>query len=86
MAAHVNFKATTGVAVCFSDPHSPGQRGTNGNTKPLLRQYLSRSTDLTTVTGVQLDRNAAELNERPREELDWRTPAEQLNQRPTMTR
>jgi transposase, IS30 family len=50
MAAHADFRVATDVAVCFCDPHSPWQRGTNENTNGLLRQYLPRSRDLATVT------------------------------------
>jgi IS30 family transposase len=80
MTAHVDFNITTDIDVYFCDPHSPWQRGTNENTNELFRHYLSRSTDLATVTASQLDQIAAELNERPRETLGWHTPAEKLNE------
>jgi len=76
MAEHVQFTVDTGVDVYFCDPHSPWQRGTAENTNGLLRQYLPRKLDFSTVPQEELDKIAAELNERPRETLDWKTPAE----------
>jgi len=38
MARHADLKILTGLPVCFCDPHSPWQRGTNVNTNGLLRQ------------------------------------------------
>jgi len=75
MAEHVRFTVDTGVAVYFCDPHSPWQRGSNENTNRLLRQYLPKGGDFRPVTKNQLNGIAAELNSRPRQTLEWRTPA-----------
>jgi transposase, IS30 family len=80
MAEHARFSVATGVPVYFCDPHSPWQRGSNENTNGLLRQYFPRSTDFRAVTQSDLDAVAAELNDRPRQTLEWKSPCQALDQ------
>ena len=79
MANHVQIAEATGLSIYFCDPHSPWQRGLNENTNGLLRQYFPKSTDLSRWGPGYLDTVAAELNNRPRKRLGWRTPAEALD-------
>lgn len=85
MAAHKEFAIATDVQVYFCDPQSPWQRGTNENTNRLLRQYFPKGTDLSACSQVDLNRIALRLNQRPRKTLDFRSPAEVLNESVALT-
>ena len=80
MADHQRFSLDTDIKVYFCDPQSPWQRGSNENTNGLLRQYFPKGMDLSNVHQNRLNAVARRLNERPRETLNFRTPAERFNQ------
>jgi transposase, IS30 family len=80
MARHLEFTAATGIDVYFCDPHSPWQRGSNENMNGLVRQFLPKGMDLSTVTPQALVYIENMLNDRPRKILGFRTPREVYNE------
>ena len=80
MASHARFTDETGVPVYFCDPRSPWQRGSNENTNGLLRQYFPKRSEIAHYTQADLDAVAAELNDRPRQTLGWRSPSQALDE------
>jgi IS30 family transposase len=80
MADHTRFSLATDIKVYFCDPQSPWQRGSNENTNGLLRQYFPKGMDLSDVHQNRLNAVARRLNERPRETLQFYSPAEKFNE------
>jgi len=64
----------------FADPYSSWQRGTNEFHNGLIRRYLPKGTDFSTLTQEELDDIVWEINNRPRKVLEYATPLEVFNQ------
>jgi IS30 family transposase len=80
MADHERFSLATDIKVYFCDPQPPWQRGSNENTNGLLLQYFPKGMDLSNVRQNRLNAVARRLNERPREKLQFYSPAEKLGE------
>ena len=80
MALVDRFRSATNLEVFFCDPHSPWQRGSNENTNGLIRQFFPKGTSFTEVSDERVQEVEDLLNGRPRKTLDWRTPAEALQE------
>jgi len=80
MADHKRFSLAIDIDVYFCDPQQPWQRGSNENTTRLLRQYFPKGMDLSNVHQNRLNAVARQLNERPRETLQFYSPAERFNE------
>ena len=80
MAQHAQLRIDTGLQVFFCALPSPWQRGTNENTNGLLRQYFPKGTDLSRWSATEIEAVTNEINSRPRKILEWKTPAEALDE------
>lgn len=69
-------EAEHAVKIYFATPYHSWERGTNENTNGLIRQYLPKGMCMRHVTQADCDRIAAQLNDRPRQRLGFRTPSE----------
>lgn len=75
-AAHQKISKKLLIDFYFSHPYASWERGTNENTNGLIRQYLPKMRDLTTVTAQEEIMIMDRLNLRPRKCLDFSTPFE----------
>jgi IS30 family transposase len=62
--------------VYFADPYCSWQRGTNEHTNGLIRRFIPKKTDFSTITNEQLQEVVNKINNRPRKILNYRTPEE----------
>ena len=72
----LDFVSKIPVPVFYCDPQRPDQKGTSENQINLLRQYIKRDTDLTSLSKEELRALEARLNNRPRKCLGFKTPYE----------
>ena len=65
-----------GIKTYFCDPHCAWQKGANENHNGILRRYIPKKTDLSTITQFELNSILEEINNRPRKCLQYETPTE----------
>lgn len=80
MAKASQFELATNFKVYFCDPHSPWQRPTNENVNGLIREYFPKGTKFSKVTDEEVSRAQWLLNNRPRGVLNWKFPAEVMQE------
>jgi IS30 family transposase len=78
-ARHELVTKCTGAKCFFANPYHFWERGTNENTNGLIRWYLPKGTDLSSVPESAIQEIEYELNTRPRKRLGWKTPLEVFN-------
>ena len=59
----------------FAHPYHSWERGLNENTNGLIRQYVPKKHDFTTLTLETIDMIMQKLNNRPRKTLEFETPS-----------
>jgi transposase, IS30 family len=75
---HGKISEALNVRCYFATPYHSWERGLNEHTNGLVRQYLPKSTDFTTVSDRTVQLIADRLNNRPRKILNYKTPLEVL--------
>lgn len=64
----------------FADPYSAWQRGTNEHTNGLIRQYVTKGSDLNDYTDAYIAEITQRLNHRPRKRHGFKSPSQVLFQ------
>lgn len=80
MSMHQSLAKRLHIDIFFCDPYKPSQRATNENFNGLVREYLPKGMDLSTVSAEQLKSIENKLNNRPRKILGFKTPNEVFSQ------
>ena len=62
------------LAFYFAKPYRSWERGSNENLNGLIRQYIPKRTDFSTLTTEFIQYVEDELNNRPRKRFDFRSP------------
>ncbi|MEK6811845.1 MAG: IS30 family transposase [Nanoarchaeota archaeon] len=75
---HTKLKIHLGMKTYFCDPNCAWQKGANEHHNGVLRRYIPKKTDLSTVSQIELDSIVDEINDRPRKCLKWSTPKEKF--------
>lgn len=73
---HTKLKIHLGMKTYFCDPNAAWQKGANEHFNGVLRRYIPKKTDLTTLTQTELDFITEEMNNRPLKCLKYETPSE----------
>jgi IS30 family transposase len=77
-AEHQQIANTLQIDFYFANPYASWERGLNENSNGLLRQYIPKKTDFSSLTQQDIDKFAFLLNTRPRKSLNYATPLEVL--------
>lgn len=73
-AAHNTISDALGIDFFFAEPFHSWQRGSNENLNGLIRQYIPKQTDFSTITDEYVAYVENELNNRPRKRHNFETP------------
>jgi transposase, IS30 family len=78
-AKHKEIAEQLKIDFYFCKPYHSWERGANENTNGLIRQYIPKKTDFSTITDEFILMVEEKLNNRPRKRLKYFTPNEKFN-------
>ena len=73
-AGHEDIANALGARIYFTHPYSSWERGTNENTNGLIRQYIPKNTDFSSLGNADILFAENRLNTRPRKCLSFNSP------------
>ena len=73
---HMRVNRTLGTRSYFCNPYHSWEKGSVENVISLIRRYLPKKTDISTITKEQIKHIENQLNNRPKKCLDFYTPLE----------
>ncbi|AZZ98094.1 IS30 family transposase [Pseudoalteromonas sp. R3] len=80
-AQHIKVNGTLQCDSYFCQPYHSWEKGAVEQINSLIRRYLPKGTDFSTVTNKQIQEIEHNLNSRPRRCLDYKTPFEIYNEK-----
>ena len=81
-AEHERIAQALDVDFFFAHPYAAWERGANENMNGLVRQYIPKNRELSSVTENELEEIMFKLNHRPRKSLDYKSPFEVFFEHP----
>ena len=75
-AAHQDIAHALKAKIFFATPYHAWERGLNENTNGLIRDFLPKGTDFSTIANAEVAKVECLLNARPRKSLGFRSPQE----------
>nr|WP_052760971.1 IS30 family transposase [Sedimenticola thiotaurini] len=73
-AGHETIAKGLNARFFFAHPYASWERGLNGNTNGLIRQYFPKHRDFTSITQEEINQVMEELNNHPRKCLGRKAP------------
>ena len=80
-AGHRDIARLLNCSYYFADPYQPKQRGSVEYANRMVREWLSKGSDLTTVSPQEIRHIADQINDRPMQLHAWMSRRQEYNQR-----
>lgn len=78
-AQHQNISRQLGIDFYFAQPYHSWERGSNENLNGLIRQYIPKKTDISTLSDEYVKWVEIQLNNRPRKRFNFESPTYVFN-------
>jgi len=80
-ANHKNIASELNINFYFATPYHSWERGANENLNGLIRQYVPKQTDFSTINDDFIFEIQEKLNSRPRKRFNFETPTQMFNKK-----